>query len=747
MKYKSKEIIDINKVSQLLESYSKATGLVSALLDLDGNILSRSGWQNICTKFHRINPETARNCHNSDTILAGELQDGNKYNVYKCLNGLTDVAVPIIVNDIHVYNLFTGQFFMESPDKEFFIAQADKYNFDKKEYMYALSQVPVIKKSEIKNKLLFLSEMTEIIVELGIAKYEYNKNNIALKESEEKYKALYENAPLSYQSLDKDGCFIDVNPTWLRTLGYTREEVLGKWFGDFLHPDFIEYFKINFPEFKKRGFINDVQFRIRHKKGNYLYISFEGCIGYNTDGTVKQTYCTFKDITSEILAKKELIIAKEKAEQNEEKFSGIYEQSPIAIAIYDVYGKLIDINHQTLKMFGVEDKTQISGFVLWENPQFPAEKLETLKNGNPFFISTDFDFEVVKLNKLYPTSRSGKIYVDVYAVPLMDKGKVNGYLVQIMDVTERKQVEKALLVNQNRYKKAQAIGHVGNWEYDPKTTKFWASDETRRIFGYDTEQKDFTTENVESCIPERDRVHKALIELVEHDKKYDIVYDILTEDKGIRKTVYSIAEIERDALGNPSKISGVVSDISKQKKAEEKLKDSEYLYKESQRLGKMGGWSYDVESGKSTFTDTLYEIYGKIFSTAEEGLQFYHPDDKELVFNLFNEALTKQKPYDVEVRFINALGNTLFVRTIGRPVIKNGKVVKLYGNLIDITERRQAEDEIKKYQEHLEDLVKERTKNLEEKNKELERFNKLFVDREFRIKELKDKVKELENKL
>jgi PAS domain S-box-containing protein len=64
----------------------------------------------------------------------------------------------------------------------------------------------------------------------------------------------------------------------------------------------------------------------------------------------------------------------------------------------------------------------------------------------------------------------------------------------------------------------------------------------------------------------------------------------------------------------------------------------------------------------------------------------------------------------------------------------------------DITERKAADEQLRQYRENLENLVKERTKELEEKNAKLEKFNKLFVDREFRIKELKDRVKELEAK-
>ncbi|NQV17188.1 MAG: transporter substrate-binding domain-containing protein [Armatimonadetes bacterium] len=123
------------------------------------------------------------------------------------------------------------------------------------------------------------------------------KMDISLRESEEKYKALYDNAPLAYQSLNENGCFIDVNPAWLNILGYQREEVIGKCYADFLHPDWKLHFEKNFPEFKRRGYVHDVQFKIRHKDGHFLIISFEGCIGYHPNGSFRQTYCVFQDIT------------------------------------------------------------------------------------------------------------------------------------------------------------------------------------------------------------------------------------------------------------------------------------------------------------------------------------------------------------------------------------------------------------------------------------------------------------------
>jgi len=72
------DLIDFDKVNTLLEGFNKSTGFVTAILDLEGNILSKSGWRQICTEFHRIHPETSKKCTISDTILANKMADGEK---------------------------------------------------------------------------------------------------------------------------------------------------------------------------------------------------------------------------------------------------------------------------------------------------------------------------------------------------------------------------------------------------------------------------------------------------------------------------------------------------------------------------------------------------------------------------------------------------------------------------------------------------------------------------------------------
>lgn len=118
-----------------------------------------------------------------------------------------------------------------------------------------------------------------------------------IQSSQERFKTLFDKAPLGYQSLDEAGCFVEVNHTWLDTLGYTKEEVLGKSFGDILHPDWTDHFNENFPRFKAIGEILGVEFEMIRKDGSSVLMSINGKIGENPDGSFKQTHCVLNDIT------------------------------------------------------------------------------------------------------------------------------------------------------------------------------------------------------------------------------------------------------------------------------------------------------------------------------------------------------------------------------------------------------------------------------------------------------------------
>ena len=119
-------------------------------------------------------------------------------------------------------------------------------------------------------------ELEQEIIELNRLQSEYRQVEENLKESEERFRLLYERAPIAYQSLDVNGNLLSVNDSWSKMLGYTEEEVLGKNFADFLHPDGKDSFKENFSRFKAVGEISGAEFEMKKKDGSYILVFFNG---------------------------------------------------------------------------------------------------------------------------------------------------------------------------------------------------------------------------------------------------------------------------------------------------------------------------------------------------------------------------------------------------------------------------------------------------------------------------------------
>ncbi len=224
MNKKISDLIDFERVNVLLEGFNQSTDFVTAILDLQGNVLSKSGWRRICTDFHRIHPETARKCRISDTELANKMARGEIYNAYRCLNGLVDVAVPIVINGEHIANLFSGQFFFEEPDRNFFIHQAEACGFNVQEYLEALEKVPVVSKEKVEKVMFFLQNMTLLISETSFQKIEQTELNKALWESEEKYRVLFNTFPIGITLSDATGNIVTSNARAAELLGLSKDE-------------------------------------------------------------------------------------------------------------------------------------------------------------------------------------------------------------------------------------------------------------------------------------------------------------------------------------------------------------------------------------------------------------------------------------------------------------------------------------------------------------------------------------------
>jgi PAS domain S-box-containing protein len=170
------KLIDLDDVRSMMESFYSITSIPMAIIDLKGNVLAGAGWQDICTKFHRKHPKTFKNCIDSDTKLTADIPEG-EFRLYKCRNGMWDMATPLFFEKYRIGNLFTGQFFFtdEEPDTVFFKRQASKYNFNETEYLADLNKVPHLDRVNIEKAKTFMLKLASTLAQIGYAKLKLEK--------------------------------------------------------------------------------------------------------------------------------------------------------------------------------------------------------------------------------------------------------------------------------------------------------------------------------------------------------------------------------------------------------------------------------------------------------------------------------------------------------------------------------------------------------------------------------------------
>ena len=187
---KYSDLVDAPKLQALMASLRQVIGGANAVLDVEGIVIANSGWQEACTGFHRVNPETCRRCIESDTSLAENVTRGVPFAIYRCHNGLVDAAAPIIVDGQHVANVFTGQFLTAPPDTDFFRSQARQFGFDETSYLEAISRVPVLPLERVESVTRLYAQLAGILADNGMDRLKEARTTQEIKRSQQELRAL-----------------------------------------------------------------------------------------------------------------------------------------------------------------------------------------------------------------------------------------------------------------------------------------------------------------------------------------------------------------------------------------------------------------------------------------------------------------------------------------------------------------------------------------------------------------------------
>ena len=397
------------------------------------------------------------------------------------------------------------------------------------------------------------------------------QTQVQLKQSEERFKLLFDKAPLGYQSLDADGFFIEVNQQWCDLLGYTREEVIGKWFGDFLSPDNKEAFRKRFPIFKAQGFIHS-EFEVLHKSGTPLFIAFEGRIGYDAEGEFKQTHCILQDITNQKAAESALI-------ESEKKYRNIAENMSDVVWQTDLNLCTLYISPSVEKLLGESPEDHIKRKI---EDKFPDHTLIEVRKLLQEELEKEKDSRVDK-------KRSRTIEVEHYradgtiiwiemsiSITRDENGNATGFLGVSRDITHRKLAELALMESERS--KSLLISNLPGLayrcKYDQDGTMLVVSHGCYALTGYMPEafinNKDLPFHDIIN--PEhRDLLWREWERTVPRKLPYRCEYEITTA-QGERKWVLEMGQGVYKDDGSVEALEGIILDISDRKEMENNLR-------------------------------------------------------------------------------------------------------------------------------------------------------------------------------
>ena len=286
----------------------------------------------------------------------------------------------------------------------------------------------------------------------------------------------------------------------------------------------------------------------------------------------------------------------------------------------------------------------------------------------------------------------------------------HGELVEVVgtsvDITERKQVEDRLRETAEALRRSEAylaegqrLTHTGSWADDGNGRPLYWSEEHYRIFGFDPRHGLPTRDQpLERIHPEDlDRFLKAFEMGIQQKVDGEVEYRIVLPDGSV-KYAHTIGHPVLNADGELVEIIGTTVDITERKRAEETLRRSEAYLAEAERLTHTGSFAGDSTTRPLYWSEELYRIFGfdprQGLPTRNQPLERIHPEDLERLLQAFDRAIHQKVDAEVEFRIVMPDGAVKWVHGIGHPVLNaSGELVEVVGTIVDITERKRAEEE------------------------------------------------------
>lgn len=528
-------------------------------------------------------------------------------------------------------------------------------------------------------------ELINELFELRSGNAELEIKLLSLTQSEEKFRSIVYTAREGVCVI-QDGILAFANRSIARFLGYLEDELIGRPFTDFIHPEdreaVIQRYSEQLAEHETKSRFTfraaDKSGTVKLLEGTTEQISWDGNLGM-------ALFCI--DVS-------ERTHAEDALKESEKRYRELVEKANDIIYITDQAGHFLLFNPAVLKIAGYSrDEIFLKHYLDLIHPDYrkDVEKFYGLQ-----FVKRipDTYYEVPIITKQGHT-----IWIGQSVQLVMDGDDVVGFQAICRDITDRKRAEEALQNSEQMLKSLLAASPIGIvFSQDGKIK--WGNDAWAKMFGFEdaSEYMNQPKETLRSSEEQYERIWKTLYDSLSPGKISE------TEARLRRKDGTEIDVHIRINFLDPTDSSkgtiAAISDISERKRSEEELRRSEERLEFALRGADLGLWDWNVQTGRAVWSERALGMLGYKVGEIENDFRTWksaiHPEDWPRVSHALNGHLEGRLPsFDVESRFRSKSGEWKWILSQGKIVAydTDGKPLRMTGTSLDITERKLAEEE------------------------------------------------------
>jgi PAS domain S-box-containing protein len=500
-------------------------------------------------------------------------------------------------------------------------------------------------------------------------------------------------------SAGPDGSADFFNQRWLDYTGLSAKQALGWGWEVAIHPADLPRILETFRDALNSVKPYEVEGRFRRFDGEFRWFLFRASPLCDESGKVVKWYGTNTDIEDRKRAEDAL-------RSHEQNLRLLVDTIPGHIVTTTPTGEIELLNRRVLEYF---DKTP-EELVNWRSsdaihPDDLALTIAALTRA----IQTGEPYE-----REHRLRRADGAYrwFHTRGLALRDKeGRIVRWYLLPIDVDDRRRAEEALRKSEERWRSVFENSAIGVALTDLNGRFLTTNHVFQAMVGY-TEEELRAVSFADLAHEDYRQANWALVtELVEGKRRQFQIEEKYRRKDGSSIWVSNNVSLVPGTERVPRFIMALSEDITQRKRAEEKLRRSEADLLDAQRMSRTGSLKIDISSGTVTGSPQVFRIFGVMpgedTSTPEFWLGRTHPDDQKRVRELFDRSITQKTDFDADYRIVLPDGAIKYLHSIGHPSLnESGNLVEFGGTIIDITERKQREEALRRSEGYLAEAQK-----------------------------------------